>query len=140
MASNVIDVMASLTLIMNEETDRLRGHERALDLAELATAKVRLVGVLETELARINREQPGWTEALDDEQRDALANALIALGDASTANAAILERQIDLSAEMMGAVAAEAKRLSGSRTSTYGAQGNVSHMEMATPISINSEY
>ena len=108
MASNVIDVMASLTLIMNEETDRLRGHERALDLAELATAKVRLVGVLETELARVNREQPGWTEALDDEERDALANALIALGDASTANAAILERQIDLSAEMMGAVAAEA--------------------------------
>ncbi|RJF85707.1 flagellar biosynthesis protein FlgN [Sphingomonas cavernae] len=140
MASNVIDVMASLTLIMNEETDRLRGHERALDLAELATAKVRLVGVLETELARVNREQPGWTEALDDEERDALASALIALGDASTANAAILERQIDLSAEMMGAVAAEAKRLSGSRTSTYGARGDLSHMDLATPISVNSEY
>lgn len=140
MASNIIDVMASLTLIMNEETERLRGHERSRELAELAAAKVRLVGVLEAELARVNRELPGWPEALDDELRDKLAQTLIALGDASTANAAILERQIDLSAEMMGAVAAEAKRLAGARTSTYGARGDLSHNDMATPISVNSEY
>lgn len=140
MASNLIDIMASLTLIMTEETERLGARERALDLAELAAAKVRLVGVLETELARLNREQPGWAEALDEETRERLANTLIALGDASTVNAQVLERQIDLSIEMMGAVAAEAKRLSGNRAATYGARGDLSQMDLATPISINSEY
>lgn len=140
MASNLIDIMQSLTLIMTEETERLMTRDKARDLAELAIAKVRLVGVLEGELARLNREQPDWTAELDDEGRDALASALIALGDASTANAAILERQIDLSIEMMGAVATEAQRLAGKRTATYRATGDLSQTDLATPISVNSEY
>lgn len=140
MPSNAIDVMASLTLIMNEETDRLRARERGIDLAELASAKVRLVGMLETELARLEREQPGWADAMDEEQRERLSDALVALGEASTANAAILERQIGLSIEMMGAVASEAKRLAGKRASTYGASGDLSQTNLATPIAVNSEY
>ncbi|ARS28994.1 hypothetical protein [Sphingomonas sp. KC8] len=140
MPANAIDVMASLTLIMNEETDRLRARERGIDLAELAAAKVRLVGMLETELARLEREQPGWADAMEEEERERLADALVALGEASAANAAILERQIDLSIEMMGAVAGEAKRLAGKRASTYGASGDLSHTNLATPISVNSEY
>ncbi|AGH49038.1 MULTISPECIES: hypothetical protein [Sphingomonadales] len=139
MANEAIDVMASLTLIMNEETDRLRSREGGRDLAELASAKIRLVGVLESELARLDREKPGWARALDQDGRDQLAAALIALGEASTANAAILERQIDLSIEMMGAVTAEAKRLAGRRASTYGAAGNLAP-DFTAPISVNSEF
>ena len=140
MPSNAIDVMASLTLIMNEETDRLRARERGIDLAELAAAKVRLVGMLETELARLEREQPGWADAMEEDERERLSEALVALGEASTANAAILERQIGLSIEMMGAVANEARRLAGKRAYTYGASGDLSQTSLATPISVNSEY
>ncbi|WOK37717.1 flagellar biosynthesis protein FlgN [Sphingomonas sp. C3-2] len=139
MASEIIDIMVSLTLIMQEETQRLTTHERAGDLAELANAKVRLVGVLETELARLNREESGWVDAMDEEGREALGKALVALGEASTANADILERNITLSIEMMEAVTNEAKRISGNRAEIYGAKGNVSRIELATPISVNSE-
>jgi flagellar biosynthesis/type III secretory pathway chaperone len=140
MPNEILDVMASLTLIMDEETQRLRGRERALELAELATAKVRLVALLEAALARCNREQPAWAEALNEEMRETLSMRLTELGRASTDNAAILERQIALSTEMMAAVANEAKRLSGNRTYTYGARGDLSQMELATPISFNTEY
>jgi len=140
MASEAIDVMASLTLIMNEETGRLRSRERGRDLAELAAAKVRLVGVLETGLARLEREQPDWAAALDEEEREALTATLLALGEASAANAAILERQIDLSIEMMGAVANEARRLANRRAATYRASGDLDNADLAAPISINTEY
>lgn len=139
MASDIIDVMTSLALIMREETEGLSSHEKPGDLAELASAKIRLVGVLETELTRLNREEPNWVDMLDEERRDALGRALIALGEASTANADILERQISLSLEMMEAVTNEAKRLSGNRAEIYGARGNISRIELATPISVNSE-
>lgn len=139
MASDIIDVMTSLTLIMQEETERLSARTGASDLAELANAKIRLVGVLETELARLNREQPNWVDALDEERREELGKALVALSEASSANADILERQMTLSLEMMEAVANEAKRLSGNRAEVYGARGNVSRIELATPISVDSE-
>ena len=51
MIDNLIDVIASLTLIMREETDQLKAHCKNGSLAELAAAKLRLVGVLESELA-----------------------------------------------------------------------------------------
>ncbi|SNT18588.1 hypothetical protein SAMN06295912_15413 [Sphingomonas laterariae] len=140
MAANAIDVMASLTLIMNEETERLRSRERGRDLAELAAAKVRLVGVLETELARLEREAPGWANALDEAGREELSNALVALGEASATNALILERQIDLSVEMMGAVSAEARRLANRRAATYSARGDLANADLTAPISVNSEY
>ncbi|WP_380874094.1 hypothetical protein ACFB49_45720 [Sphingomonas sp. DBB INV C78] len=140
MANNAMDVMASLTLIMNEETERLGMRERGRDLAELAAAKVRLVGVLETELARLERERPDWAKAMDEEGREQLTATLLALGDASAANAAILERQIDLSIEMMGAVASEARRLANRRAATYSAAGGLTNADLAAPISVNSEY
>ena len=140
MIDNLIDVISSLTLIMQEETARLTVHDRGRDLAELAAAKLRLVGVLETELARIARMPADWVAVPDEETRDQLCTVLRGLGEASTANAAVLERQIDLSVEMLGAIAHEAKRLAGRSTLTYGAQGNLSLFDPAMPISINSEY
>ncbi|WP_325230409.1 hypothetical protein [Sphingobium sp.] len=52
----------------------------------------------------------------------------------------MLERQIDLSMEMMTAIAAEARRLAGNRARTYGARGDLAKMELTTPISFNGEY
>ncbi|WP_375195284.1 flagellar biosynthesis protein FlgN [Sphingobium sp.] len=140
MPSEMIDIMTSLTALMHEETQRLRGQERALDLAQLAAAKARLVGRLEEMLARRNRHQPEWTDQMDDEARERLAGCLADLREASAANAAILERQIELSMEMMTAIANEARRLSGNRAYTYGARGDLAKMELATPISFNTEY
>ncbi|HWW65191.1 MAG TPA: flagellar biosynthesis protein FlgN [Sphingomonadaceae bacterium] len=140
MIDNLIDIISSLTLIMEEETARLTARDRGRDLAELAAAKLRLVGVLEAELARFEREQDGWADRLDQTTHDRLFKTLFALGEASTANAGVLERQIDLSVEMIGAIASEAKRLAGRSTTTYGARGCLSLFDPATPISINSEY
>lgn len=140
MPNEMIDIMTSLTAIMEEETLRLRGQERALDLAQLAGAKARLVGRLEEMLARRNRHQPEWAEQMDEETRDRLTQCLADLRTASATNANILERQIDLSMEMMTAIANEARRLAGNRAYTYGAQGDLAKMELATPISFNSEY
>ena len=140
MASNLVDIISSLTLIMNEETERLNARERGLDLAELAAVKIRLTGLLEGELARLNRTQPGWADTMDEAAKEALANGLVALGEASASNAAVLERQIDLSGELMAAFAAEARRISKSRAETYSASGLLAPIDPSSPISINSEY
>jgi flagellar biosynthesis/type III secretory pathway chaperone len=138
--NELIEIMTSLSLVMREETERLEGRERALDLAELAAAKTRLVGSLEEVLARRNRLDPEWTEQMDDETREALAAALGELRAASMVNSALLERQIELSMEMMGAIANEAKRLSGNRTYTYSPKGDIARLDLTTPISFNTEY
>ncbi|MBO9725430.1 MAG: flagellar biosynthesis protein FlgN [Novosphingobium sp.] len=140
MPNELIEIMTSLSLVMREETERLEGRERALDLAELAAAKTRLVGSLEEVLARRNRLDPEWTEQMDDETREALAAALGELRAASMVNSALLERQIELSMEMMGAIANEAKRLSGNRTYTYSPKGDIARLDLTTPISFNTEY
>lgn len=140
MPNEMIDIMTSLTLLMNEEAERLRGRERALDLAELAAAKARLVARLEEILARRNRHQPQWTDEMDEETRTRLTESLAELRSASAANASILERQIDLSMEMMSAIANEARRLAGNRAYTYGASGDLARMDLATPISFNTQY
>ncbi|KPH62784.1 flagellar biosynthesis protein FlgN [Novosphingobium sp. ST904] len=136
----MIEIMTSLSMVMREETERLEGRERALDLAELAAAKARLVGSLEEVLARRNRLEPEWTDQMDDETRERFAEALGELRAASLVNSALLERQIELSMEMMGAIANEAKRLSGNRAYTYGAKGDLARIDLTTPISFNTEY
>jgi flagellar biosynthesis/type III secretory pathway chaperone len=140
MPNEMIDIMASLTLIMNEETARLRGQQPGLDLAELAAAKARLVGKLEEALARRNRQDPRWTDEMDSETRERLTACLADLRETSIANAAILERQIELSTGMIAAIANEARRLAGNRAYVYGARGDLAHADLATPISFNTEY
>lgn len=140
MPDEMIDIMASLTLIMNEETARLQGQRPGLDLAELAVAKARLVGKLEELLARHSRQQPQWTEEMGPETREQLTACLADLREASESNADILARQIELSMGIMVAIADEARRLVGNRTYTYGARGDLNHLDLATPISFNTEY
>ncbi|MFD2134719.1 hypothetical protein ACFSLT_04815 [Novosphingobium resinovorum] len=64
-AAAIVGVMTSLSSVMREETRALESGIRALDLAELASAKARLVGTLEEHLARVTRQEPGWTAQLD---------------------------------------------------------------------------
>jgi flagellar biosynthesis/type III secretory pathway chaperone len=140
MASEVIAIMTSLSAVMREETGRLQSNERALDLAELAAAKARLVGSLEERLARLGRQESEWAAQMDEPTREAFAEALGELRAASMVNAALLERQIELSADLMSAISAEAKRLTGNRAYAYGATGVLARTDLTTPISLNGEF
>lgn len=138
MVSELIDTIRSLVALMREETDRLLSPGPNGDLGELAAAKGRLVGWIEARSANLERAQPDWYEKLEAEDREALTEVLAELRDLSAANAQALERQITMSVEMLDAIGKEAKRLSGTRTEIYGARGDVSRIELATPISINA--
>lgn len=138
MASEFIDIVTSLTAIMEEETARLLSPGRHRDFAEMAEAKVKLVAALETKIAQHARTRADWLATIDDETREMLTGAIEHLGAAAQVNARVLERQIDLSTEMMDAVATEARRLSGSRSAIYGSSGILSRSDNATPISVNS--
>lgn len=138
MTAELIDLVVSLTAIMEEETGRLLSPGRHSDLAEMSAAKGTLVAALETRNAKLNRERPDWQAQLGPEERTHLAARVRELSDASILNARVLQRQIELSSEMMAAVAAEAQRLTGARNATYGQGGALSRTDQATPISLNA--
>ncbi|WP_404337432.1 flagellar protein FlgN [Sphingomonas sp. MMS12-HWE2-04] len=138
MTEHLIDAMVSLASLMEEETEKLARTPYLPELGEIASAKLRLTGRIEAEVARLKRESDDWAEKLEPEAREALTEASRHLRDASAVNKEILARQIELSVDMMGAIAAEAQRLTGKRNTTYGACGGISGMEMPAPISINA--
>lgn len=140
MNDSLVDMVRSLTAIMEEETARLGSADRLGDLAELAMAKAKLVNALETETTRRSRENRDWLAAQDPAEKEELLDALRALRDASAPNQALLRRQIDLSTEILAAVAAEAKRLTGNRHAVYGHAGDLAQIDVATPISIDSRF
>ncbi len=138
MTAHLIDAMLSLTSLMEEESEKLSRTPYLPELPEIANAKLRLTGRIEAEVARLKRGSDDWLTQLDADTRLQLADASRNLRDACTVNAQILSRQIELSVEMMAAIAAEAQRLTGSRSSTYGAGGGLGGMEAPAPISINA--
>lgn len=139
MTAQLIDAMVSLTQIMEEESERLSQGVYFAELPEIASAKMRLTGRIEAEVARLKREAPDdWAERLDPDAREQLAEASRGLRDASTVNQQVLARHIELSVDMMGAIAAEAQRLTGSRNVTYGACGGLGGMDAPAPISVNA--
>jgi flagellar biosynthesis/type III secretory pathway chaperone len=139
MITQLVDAMVSLTSLMEEESERLSRTPYIPELGEIANAKLRLAGRIEAEVARLKRECPDdWLESLAQEDRGTLAEASKALRDASIVNSRILSRQIELSADMMAAIAAEAQRLTGSRSTTYGACGGIAGLDAPAPISINA--
>jgi flagellar biosynthesis/type III secretory pathway chaperone len=139
MTAQLIDAMLSLAQIMEEESERLARGAYFAELPEMAAVKLRLTGRIEAEVARMKREAPDdWAERLDPEARVALTEASRTLRDASTVNQQVLQRQIELSVDMMGAIAAEAQRLTGSRNITYGACGGLGGMDAPAPISVNA--
>lgn len=138
MASELIDTIRSLVALMREETEILRGGGRTAAVEEIAAAKLRLTASLETQIAQAERERPDWRSRLADEDQAALREATDALRQVAADNAEVLERQISLSREILDAIAAEAKRLSGSRSQTYCARGEVFRVDAPTPISVNT--
>lgn len=138
MIEELLDHMASLTAIMEEETDRLLAPGRMPDLSAMAAAKNRLVGLLEAKLAQLTRERPDWLVELDEADRSRLSATVAMLRDASAVNADVLERQIELSTELMAAIAQEAQRLMGTRKAAYGAHGGLLGMDLPAPISLNT--
>ena len=138
MTAHLIDAMLSLTSLMEEESEKLARTAYLPELGEIANAKLRLTGRIEAEMARMKRESRDWMAEVPAEEREALKDASRNLRDASEVNQRILARQIELSSEMMAAIASEAQRLTGTRSTTYGACGGLGGMDAPAPISINA--
>ncbi|UYY59681.1 flagellar protein FlgN [Sphingomonas sp. S2-65] len=138
MTDHLLDAMVSLTSLMEEESEQLVRSPYLPALSEIANAKLRLTGRIEAEVARLKRGNQNWMAALDEEARAQLADVTRHLLDASEVNQKILSRQIELSSDMMAAIATEAKRLTGTRNMTYGACGGMGGMDAPAPISINA--
>ena len=66
------------------------------------------------------------------------ADALGQLREVAEINARTLARHIDLSRDLLDAVATDARRLAGSRQETYGAAGHISRVDEPVPVSINT--
>ena len=139
MTTDVLDTVVSLTALMEEESDKLLSPGRHRDLNECATAKARLVSALDLQMARLTREQPRWLHELEPEMRERLRAAIATLVEAASVNAEVLSRQIELSTELISAVAVEVQRQTGTGSATYGAHGGLSHADQATPISLNTK-
>lgn len=133
----LIDTIDSLTCVMEEESDSLALYGRCPGIAELASAKSRLVDMLEGGTAHMFRQSPGWIEALPQDEREVLSTRVGRLRDAAAVNADVLQRQILLTGEMMAAVGVEMQRLTGRRSEAYSALGHVSLREANAPLSIN---
>lgn len=138
MIEDLIDIIASLTQIMTEETSRLESKGRLGETQAMVEAKLRLVAALEVRSAQVARQGEEWLANIDPALRQALTAALAGLCAASHPNRRIIERQIDLLTEMMGVVAAEAQRQSGARSATYGSKGALHRTDIPAPISINT--
>jgi flagellar biosynthesis/type III secretory pathway chaperone len=138
MTEQLLDAMVSLTALMEEESEQLARTPYLRGLHEIAEAKLRLTGRIEAEVARLKRSGDDWTAGIEGEHRAALTEASRALRDASAVNQEILSRQIEISVEMMAAIASEAQRLTGTRSTTYGACGGLGGMDAPAPISINT--
>lgn len=138
MTAHLLDIIASLTALMEEESDMLAAPGLHPQLGECSAAKVALVAALEAHSAQLDRERSGWMEALGPDTRTRMLAAIAGLHDASVVNAEVLGRQIELSTEMLTAVAAEVQRVTGTSSATYGAHGGLFQTAQATPISLNA--
>lgn len=136
----VLDLLSSLAMLMDEENTALgqTGHHEQLET--LVAAKMRLVSGLEALLARLNREQPDWLEQVQVEERQEFRALIESVLTLAKENGIVLQRQIDISNDLIDAIAAEARRLSGSRSTTYTAIGALSKTEGVAPISVDLGY
>lgn len=139
MIESLLDISGSLSRLMHEEGSALLQHGRCAEHEQIVAAKRRLVGLLDGEIARLNRENPDWLEQLDEDAAAALRTAVGDLSEAASSNARIVDRQLSLSSEMIAAVAAEARRLSGNRGFSYLETGGMMLREGTSPISINTQ-
>lgn len=138
MSIELLETLASLSTVINEENDRLTRPIRQPDLPALIDAKLRLAGILDAQTSRLERENPDWMAALDEELRAALTEGFATLIRRLEVNGRLLERRIALCDDLVGAISAEARRLSGARSAVYGMHGTLKATRMAAPIAVNS--
>ncbi|CAA9498771.1 MAG: hypothetical protein AVDCRST_MAG31-230 [uncultured Sphingomonas sp.] len=130
------EVIGSLVAVMRDETALLQAG-RSAEVRELAAAKLKLTARLEKLVAEAGREDANWRERML-EADSGLAALVRELQVAAAENGRMLQRRIELSRELLDAIAAEAKRLGGNRSETYAATGGVRRTELPAPISINA--
>lgn len=140
MAPELVEAMQSLAMLMEEENTALEQVGRLEHLQTLVAAKLRLVSNVEAMLARANREQPDWIEQLDEEERQEFRAMVESLMKIAQQNGTILQRQIDVSNDLIDAIATEARRLNGSRSMTYTARGGLARSDGVAPIAVDSGF
>ena len=137
MSVGLVALIGSLVGIMQEENEVLRAGRRG-ELAELAAAKLRLTAELERSIAQLTRQGANWQAELPVEERSAFIQASADLQAVAAENAQLLRRQIELSRELMNAIAAEAKRVVGTRSEVYGSGGGLQRSDLPAPIAVNA--
>lgn len=138
MIENMLDISRSLASLMEEETGALGQGGRCRDHAEMVSAKRRLVAQLEAEIVRLNREVPDWMNDLDQDQDASLTEAMATLRNAAATNASMVDRHLALSNDLIGAVTAEARRLTGNSGLSYRDTGSMMQRAGTSPISVNT--
>ncbi|MDY1009926.1 flagellar biosynthesis protein FlgN [Sphingomonas aerolata] len=138
MTHDLDEALLSLDLILDEENDRLGTPGFDLLPPELVAAKMRMVGLIEAEQGRLLRDRAADRVRPDDADCERSAMLLAGVLDKLTLNATLLERRIALCDDLMAAITAEAKRLSGGRSMVYRASGTLSHADQPTPIALNN--
>ncbi|GAB5349262.1 flagellar protein FlgN [Alteriqipengyuania sp. 357] len=138
MIDNMLDIAQSLASLMSEETGSLGERGRMDEHEEMVAAKRRLVAQLEAEIVRLNREVPGWVSDLNAEQDAALTEAMATLRDAAVSNATMVDRHLAMSNDIIDAIAAEAKRLTGNAGCSYLDTGSMMRRTGSSPISVNT--
>jgi len=137
MSDALIDTIKSLTSVLVEETQLLSDGRRG-ELEALAAAKLRLTARLEKQVAALARDKADWPAQLQGEAKAVFVPAVEAMQVAAAENGKRLLRQIELSRELMAAIADEAGKHGGTRSKVYGAAGDLHRSDLPTPISINA--
>lgn len=139
MSDALLETVESLIAIMEAETAALALPDWDKGLAELAAAKLRLTGTLEAQAAALSREQPDWLDAVVTQGAGELGHALDRLRTTAETNARVIGRQIDLSRDLLDAVADEARRIAGTRQDVYGAEGSLTRTVDPAPVAVNAQ-
>lgn len=139
MSIELVEAIVSLAMVLDEENLRLPNPGYDPLLPGLVGAKTRLVGIIEAETVRLSGGHD-WSADLDEVAAAELRIAILALFDKLDLNRQLLARRIALCDDLLGAITTEAKRATGGRSTVYGATGDLSHADQATPISVNSKY
>lgn len=138
MTEQLLVTIRSLVALMVEESAAIERGGWPTDIAPLAEAKARLIGALEAASAEAARVNPDWLDRVRGPERKELLEAVDALRKAAAHNAAVVARQIDLSKELLGAIAGEARRLGGTSQQTYRRSGTLKKRDDLAPVAINT--
>ena len=138
MITELVDKVDSLIGLMAAETDGLKTGIAREDCAQIAEAKARLTASLEKEMMYFDRHAGDWAASADDEAKSLLLDKIRKLEDTARENAAAITRSLRMSGEIIEAISAEVKRISGNRSVSYRPSGTLNDSSRSAPISINT--